>query len=431
MPAYSTFATIMMSKRFLGLALVFWLTTILGVFAQRNSSQLERERRENQARINETNRILEETRSKKKATLGQLNALRQEIKQRESQIKSINRQIEILQSEITGISLKTGKLQSDLDNLKAEYAAMVYAAGKADIYSKLMFLLASEDFNQFVARIRYLKQYSAARQRQVEAISRTKTRLIAQQAELKIRSKEKEVLLGQEVDQNNKLVALQGEQREVANQLSAREKELRQELAERVDADRRLEKLIADMIKREMRKAARAAKKPKPKSSEPAKTEKEENIEEEDRFPMTPETEQISNNFSENRSRLVWPVSSGFVSSPFGRQPHPILRNIYIDNLGVDIQTNQGEKVRSIFDGTVEFVASLPGVQGKFVFVRHGEFITVYGNLKDIVVQPGDRVRLKTPIGSVCTDKDGVSTLQFQIWKNNQRLDPENWLARR
>ncbi len=420
-----------MNKGFFLVLMLLGLLLAQGAVAQRNSSQLERERRENQSRINETNRILEETRSKKRATLGQLTALRQEIKQRESQIRSINSQIEILQKEIAGISVRTGKLQSDLDNLKAEYAAMVYAAGKADIYSKLMFLLASEDFNQFVARIRYLKQYSQARQRQVEAISRTKTRLIAQQAELKIRSKEKEALLNLEVDQNNKLVALQGEQREVANQLSQREKELRQELAERVDADRRLEKLIADMIKREMRKAARAAKKPKPKPVEPGKQDKDDVEEEEDRFPMTPESEQLSNNFSENRTRLTWPVSSGFVSSPFGRQPHPILKNIYIDNLGVDIQTNQGERVRAIFDGTVEFVASLPGVQGKFIFVRHGEFITVYGNLKDISVQPGDRVRHKTAIGNVCTDKDGVSTLQFQIWKNNQRLDPENWLARR
>jgi murein DD-endopeptidase MepM/ murein hydrolase activator NlpD len=83
-----------------------------------------------------------------------------------------------------------------------------------------------------------------------------------------------------------------------------------------------------------------------------------------------------------------------------------------------------------VFEGTVGFVASVPGVDGKIISIMHGEYYTVYCNLKNIAVNTGDKVKIHQVLGEVFTDKEGVSTLQFQVWHNNERMNPENWLKR-
>jgi septal ring factor EnvC (AmiA/AmiB activator) len=43
-------------------------------------------------------------------------------------------------------------------------------------------------------------------------------------------------------------------------------------------------------------------------------------------------------------------------------------------------------------------------------------------------VNTGQNVSAKDVIGEVYTDKDEVTELQFQVWKNTQKMDPQNWL---
>jgi murein DD-endopeptidase MepM/ murein hydrolase activator NlpD len=99
-----------------------------------------------------------------------------------------------------------------------------------------------------------------------------------------------------------------------------------------------------------------------------------------------------------------------------------------INNNGVDISTNNGSVVRAIFDGEVKAVVSMPGA-GQFVLVRHGEFFTIYSNLKDIYVKVGDKVKTKENLGSILfDDEDSKTVMHFEVWKGQIKLDPEDWL---
>lgn len=66
------------------------------------------------------------------------------------------------------------------------------------------------------------------------------------------------------------------------------------------------------------------------------------------------------------------------------------------------------------------------------VIIRHGQYLTVYSNLVNVAVKKGDAVSVRQNLGTVFTDaNDGHKTiLKFQIWKESQKLNPEEWLAR-
>ena len=127
-----------------------------------------------------------------------------------------------------------------------------------------------------------------------------------------------------------------------------------------------------------------------------------------------------------NRSKFPWPAN-GFVSQKFGRQMHPVLRGIEIQNDGINIQTKQGEMVKTIFGGEVKRVALIGGL-GTAVIIGHGEFFTVYAGLKEVTVKMGQRVTPNTEIGKVIATNEGISELRFQIFKNTTPLDPQIWL---
>jgi murein hydrolase activator len=107
-----------------------------------------------------------------------------------------------------------------------------------------------------------------------------------------------------------------------------------------------------------------------------------------------------------------------------------VLKGVMVDNLGVDIQTNNGESVRAVYDGVVLDVTDMPGM-GNVVAIQHGDYMTVYAKMQNVSVRTGQRVKAREPIGVVATDGEGTSELQFQIWKNTTRLNPEQWLLRR
>lgn len=252
-----------------------------------------------------------------------------------------------------------------------------------------------------------MKQYGEARKNQVEQIEKVTEALSGQKTSIAAIRIEKSLLLEQQVKQSQNLLVLKSRQDRVLQGLTQRESELRKELAERKEAVGRLDKLIADLVKKEIAASSKGTSDTK--------------------IALTPEAALLSSSFEGNKTRLLWPVNSGFVSSKFGTHPHPVLKGIMIDNQGVDIQTNQNETVRAVFDGLVKTVALVPGMNN-VVIIQHGDYFTLYARLKKVDVRPGQKISAKETIGMVYTDKDGISELQFQIWKNNTKLDPQAWL---
>ncbi|QKG58943.1 peptidoglycan DD-metalloendopeptidase family protein [Hymenobacter sp. BRD128] len=352
----------------------------------------------------------------------------------------------------------------------------MYAASKTSSgFNQLMFLFASESFNQFVVRLRYVRQYTEERQKQALRIIGAQQQLSHELDGLTQQRQRQKSLLTTQLVENRNLLGLKTEQDEVVQQLSQQEQGLRQELTQRQQAVARLDDLIAQRVREEIARAAHAARlaavaarrraarasaaagrrrssasrsearndetttasntdtardddpSANPESDAPEETTADRRA---SRVALTPETALVSSGFAGNRGRLPWPVAHGFVSQHFGRHPHPVLRHVTVDNRGVDIQTNEGEPVRAVFGGRVLTVAQVPGMN-TIVMIQHGEYFTVYAKLRSVNVHEGEQVSAREAIGSAATDADGTAQVQFQVWRNSANLNPESWLGRK
>ena len=136
---------------------------------------------------------------------------------------------------------------------------------------------------------------------------------------------------------------------------------------------------------------------------------------------------QLSIDFKKKKKRLPSPVLNAFVSSKFGKQKHPVLKWVEVDNQGINLQTSKGEAVRAVFRGIVATVAYVPGMNN-VVILRHGNYYTLYARLGKMFVKRGEVVRALQSIGEVHTDAKGTTEMHFQVWKNDKKMDPEDWI---
>ena len=388
--------------------LLFFASTDL--LAQKSKSRLEKEKNENLAKIKEAEKILSQTTTKKKATLGELKALNRQIQVRTRFIGTISQEISMLDEEISDKSLVVDALQDDLKELKEEYAEMIYNAYKANRgFNKLTFLFSAKTFNQLLLRMKYLEQYSEARKIQVQNIEEVSEVLTQEKIDLETKKMEQSSLLKSKLKENKDLVTVKTRKNKVFSQLSKREKELRKELASRKKSMDDLNTLIAEIIKKEIEKTSGGKSKTK--------------------VSLTPEAALLSSSFEGNKNRLPWPVEHGFVSAKFGKHPHPVLKNIMTENPGVDIQTEKQAEVRAVFDGEVSSVAFVPGMN-TVVIVKHGDYLTLYARLKNINpnIERGYTIKAKESIGEVFTDNNDNTEVHFEVWKNFDKLNPERWL---
>ena len=130
-------------------------------------------------------------------------------------------------------------------------------------------------------------------------------------------------------------------------------------------------------------------------------------------------------NFVANRGSLSMPVY-GTITHRFGRQPHPVFKNIVEENNGIKIAVSRGTVAKCIYPGVVSRVFVDGG--SKTVVVRHGSYFTIYSNLESSSVSPNQNVAAGSAIGTVGADFDGSYTLDFQIWNGTTPVDPMGWL---
>ena len=133
----------------------------------------------------------------------------------------------------------------------------------------------------------------------------------------------------------------------------------------------------------------------------------------------------LSGGFEANRGRLPIPITGGYrIVSHFGQYNVEGLKNVTLDNKGVNILGSPGCKARAIYDGEVSAVMSYAGTT--VVMVRHGSYISVYCNLGSVSVSQGQKVKTRQVLGTVGRD----NILQFQLRNGIAKLNPESWLGR-
>jgi len=391
--------------------LVFFLLVMLFslsplMLRAQNKSTLNSQVKQLEKEIAYTTKLIKETRKNKTVSVTQLNLLNQQIRKQEKLLVKMRQEIQLVESSINKKQLSINKKEKELDALKKEYALLIINSQKnLNTYNRMMFIFASKDFNQAFKRLKYFEQYSQYRKKQVQIIEQKQDSLLSSLEKLNLLKKEKEKLRIKEEKEKRSISQEKIKQQRDLNKLKGKESKLKRELKKQNKQKNKLKKKIEAILIAE------------------AKKNKE--------FNMTPDQVQLSKGFAKNKGKLPWPVEKGVVFSSFGEHAHPVLRGIKIRNDGIDIVTNKGSNARSIFNGEVRSIISVPGSANFAVLVKHGDFFSLYSNLVEVFVKPGDQLKIKQDIGKISLDKeDNTTKLQFQIWKSTSKLNPVRWLAR-
>ena len=416
----------------------FLLLIVLLLFATLVNGQsldaLRKKKQKTNEEIQYTTKLLEEAKKNQKKTLNKYKILNKQIELRTNLITGINSEVGVLADFIDQNAWLVSSLNSDLEQLKNEYAKMIVFAQKNQTnYSKLLFVLSSNSFNQAYKRIMYLRQYTEYRKRQADLIQWIRDLIQVKVTRLEQQRAEKETLLQSkkhEADQLNKEKKQQGQ---YLTTLQKKQKEFEKKLKEQQQIEAQLSNEIQKIVEEEVRKAReRARELARERAKEVAKQTGKPVIKspETTSYEMTPEEKLASGLFEQNKRRLPWPVERGVITDHFGVHEHPVLKNIQVKNNGIDISTAQGAKARAVFAGEVSRVFMVTG-GNMAVIIRHGKYLTVYSNLINVQVKSGDKVSIKQTIGTIGTDSDDEKTVvKFQIWKENEKLNPEDWISR-
>jgi septal ring factor EnvC (AmiA/AmiB activator) len=406
-------------KKPLLLTLLFALALML--FAQQQTkqrSELERMKRATQEMIEETNKMLSATKKSALQMLNQINLLGEQIKLRRSLIATLTDEVASLEREERALVREIGQLQKSLEEKKQKYSIAVQGLyNRRSGVDDLLFILSAESVGQSYRRMRYLQEYSGWRKQQAIEIAQQQKELEAKRAALEAKRKDRLALLGERKTEETELQKKEDTQKGLMADLKKKEKSLQSDLKKQQQQARELDRQIQKLIEEEARRAAEARKK---EGKKPAKG----------TYAMDKAEEQLSGSFEKNKGKLPYPVTGSYVIiGRFGRQQ----QSTYVEtiNNGIDLQTKPGAEARAVFDGVVSRVFIVPGYNSS-VIIRHGNYLTVYTNLSDVYVKAGDAVKTRQTVGKIFTDSanGNMTKMQFQLWKETTKLNPEPWLAR-
>ena len=378
--------------------------------------------------IREFQSLLNTNKKQERDILSELNAQNRKIKLQQELLANSQKQYRNLANDIYVNTLASNKLKRELKVLKEDYGKTVRMSYKSrSDQSKVLFILSSDSFLQAYKRVQYLKQYAKFRktqgdelQQKTEELERINANLEVQKTKqqkiIQEQEQEKKALESDRKKQNELMTLVKKDSKKYADQIRRKQQETKK-------IEKQIQAVVRKMIEEENRKRreeeerkAKAAGKTLP--SKPVSS---------TRLDMTPEEKALAANFSNNRGRLPWPVERGYISTKYGTTRHPEHANVVIENHGVEITSEQGIAVRSVFEGVVSEIQVFGN--SKAVLIRHGEYITVYKNLASVSVSSGQKVSTKQTIGTLGRDFEGKTVLKFLILRNAEFNNPQTWLS--
>lgn len=428
--------------------------------------QLQKQQKMLLEEIKNTNKLFLDVKKQTTTILQRINLINKQISSRKEMMTLQNQEIAALEREQLRLESEIKRLDEALKQKQESYAKAVRVMqASRSRQNELFFVLSGKSLGESLRRMQYLRDYSKWRKSQAEEIKQQNVQLGARkdelakahagkQAALDALKAEQTRLQQEEHVRQSEMTEARGKQRELQKMLQDKQSQARK-------LDAQIEKLIAEEVARQEREAeARrlAAEAERKRKTEEAtakarrEAEKERKTEElarkepdkkEDVKPVVKqpdpkievataadETFNLSRNFVSNRGSLPMPVTgTASIVGSFGQRRHSEW-NITTNSNGIDIQAQQGANIRTVFEGEVSKVFSVPGYN-TCVIVRHGDYYTFYGNIYDLYVKSGDKLKAGQSLGRIYTDPDtGVATMHFQLWQKTTKLNPAPWLKR-
>lgn len=448
-------------KRIVGLLVVLGVGLMpLRAQTTRAIRQLEQQRNELKEQIAASETLLQSTKKDVKSQLADLALITGQIDERQKYLNTIESDVQTIQQEVDRLQTELSRLEKELADKKAKYERSVkYMYRNKSIQEKLMFIFSADNLTQMYRRMRYVREYADFQRLQGIQVQRKQQQVTAKQRTLVASRKAKEELLAQGEAEKQKLQEQEQQRKTLVASLQKKQRSLQSELnkqrksANKLNAqiDRLIEIEIEKARKREEeRKAAEArrlaeekrlaeARAAEARRKEAARTETSGSKEEDavitpatpkmDAYKVDSDDRTLVSSFEKNRGALPVPITGPYVIvGHYGQYDVPGLRNVRLDNKGIDIKGQAGANARAIFDGEVSAIFQYNGLTN--VLVRHGNYISVYCNLQSVQVQKGSKIHTRDIIGKIHTNAEGNTILHFQLRKETARLNPEVWIRR-
>ena len=426
-----------MKLRFL--LLLLFAYGAMPLFAQSNKliRELEQRHSELQKQIAEQESLLTTTKKDVGSQLNGLATLTGQIKERKKYIDTLTNEVNLVDKELHLLNRQLSELENDLKDKKQKYEASVqYLQKNRSIEEKLMFIFSAENLAQTYRRLRYVREYATYQRLQGEDLKKKQQETDNKRIELQSVKDAKQKLLAEREEEKGKLEKQEKEKRTLVSALQKKQKNIQSELNKKrqqaTQLNNRIDKLIAEEIERARKEAeAEARKEAKAKEKTTEKQTATTNKSSASGFTMSKADVALSSDFASNRGKLPMPITGSYIIvSHYGQYTVEGLRNVKLDNKGIDIQGQKGAQARAIFNGKVAAVFKLNGLFN--VLVRHGAYISVYCNLSSVNVKQGDTVVTKQELGPIFSNiaDGGRTVLHFQLRKEKDKLNPEPWLNR-
>ena len=368
-------------------------------------ADLNKRRKKAEDEIAYIDKLLQTNAQKQKSSLAQLSLTKQKLAQRKEIIAGIDLQIRIVEQELINRNNYIDELQAYLASLKNSLKNLLLQAYKhRDSRSWMMFILSSEDFGMAYRRWQYFKRLTEQINERAANIKETTGKINTEIVSLTQKQQELANFLKQKQNEVNNLQKEEQSVQTIIKTLSGQEQKLKKEAeSQRKEIDKinaAIERIIREEAKKQQKEGSNL-----------------------------PIDRVLTANFENNRNNLPWPVRKGVVVDKFGEHPHPIHKSILINNNGIDISTEKGSKAMAVFNGIVTRVFPISGMNN-CVLIQHGGYYTLYCKLGVVQVKSGDKINVGQEIGNIITTDEGNTLLHFELWKGNEKQNPELSLAK-
>lgn len=359
------------------------------------------------------------------------------IKVMEAEMDSLEDRMEVLRSEI---STTKGQLAA----MKRRYAiALRFSRQFPKINNSVVFVLSAKSITQMYRRARFAKEYAVFQHDLGKQIQSKQNKLMGARNSLLKEQTKKTAILSEVIRQRKKLNEQQVRQQQYIKNLQKKEDNLRAKVSKQQKELNALNKKIDDLIAAEIERARKQAEEEARKQAEAkkkranaasgsqssAKKSPSSKSSTSKTTWLTPADQKLNGTFVQNKGKLPVPITGQYrISGRFGQYNVPGLKNVTLDNKGVNYVGKQGARARCIYDGEVTAIFQFSGA--KNVLVRHGSYISVYCNLSSVIVKKGQKLKARDIIGTVAKDEAGNCVLHFQLRKETTKLNPELWIGK-
>jgi len=344
--------------------------------------------------INKNNNEINTLKTKAQKTDKILSITKKNIQDSTNLIKAYDKKINLYNKQSTNLKNAIIANNNEMELIKQQYAERSISLYKKKNQDLRGLIFNSNSLNQMVYRIKYYNIISDLNQKTINKLQTSQFYNKKKNEDIKNLLEDVDRNKGLKNQELQSLDKKKKYQERLLSQLKQEQVSIKQEIQKQTNQINALEALRKNIIE--------AKKKYDSEQLAKLKT--------------------IKTDIRKYKGELIWPVQ-GRISKGFGPQWNPKL-NTTLDNPGIDITAKSTTPVKSVFDGLVTTITFISGY-GTTVIIDHDNgYFTVFTHLENLLISENMLVKEGQEIGFVSNN----NIIHFEIWGNNQKLNPTKWI---